>query len=157
MTYETLIISKGLWSTLLRHVRSRVFVSTGWRKDSFMIYYISDSTNPWGIARINENTRAVSVTVTSQQLFFVKLSHFFVQDEPFENFNKVTKDASTLCTGVKIQNKSILQNMSPNFCKCVISQKILFYIVLFCKVKLSKMVSIKTNKIKKRTALFSAA
>ena len=32
--------------------------------------------------------------------------------------------------------------------KCVKSQKNFLYIVLFCKVKLSKMVSIKTNKIK---------
>ena len=38
--------------------------------------------------------------------------------------------------------------------KCVKSQKRFLYIVLFCKVKLSKMASIKTNKIKKRTALF---
>ena len=39
------------------------------------------------------------------------------------------------------------------FDKCVKSQKKL-YIVLLCKVKLSKMASIKTNKIKKQTALF---
>ena len=38
--------------------------------------------------------------------------------------------------------------------KCVKSQKKFLYIVLFHKVKLSKMASIKTNKIKKRTALF---
>ena len=39
--------------------------------------------------------------------------------------------------------------------KYVKSQKKNFlYIVLFCKVKLSKMASIKTNKIKKQTALF---
>ena len=34
------------------------------------------------------------------------------------------------------------------------SQKKILYIVLFCKGKLSKMASIKTNKIKKQTALF---
>ena len=38
--------------------------------------------------------------------------------------------------------------------KCAKSQKNILYIVLFCKVKLSKMASIKTNKIKKPTALF---
>ena len=38
--------------------------------------------------------------------------------------------------------------------KCVKSQKNFLYIVLFCKVKLSKMAAIKTNKIKKQTALF---
>ena len=38
--------------------------------------------------------------------------------------------------------------------KCFKSQKKFLYIVLFCKVKLSKMVSIKTNKIKRQTALF---
>ena len=37
--------------------------------------------------------------------------------------------------------------------KCVKSQKEILYIVLFCKIKLSKMASIKTNKIKKQTAL----
>ena len=39
--------------------------------------------------------------------------------------------------------------------KCVNSQKKILYIVLFCKVKLCKMASIKTNKIKKQTALFA--
>ena len=40
--------------------------------------------------------------------------------------------------------------------KCVKGQKKRFlYIVLFCKVKLCKMASIKTNKIKKQTALFA--
>ena len=38
--------------------------------------------------------------------------------------------------------------------KCVKSQKKILYIVLFCKVKLRKMASIKTNKIKKQTTLF---
>ena len=38
--------------------------------------------------------------------------------------------------------------------KCVKSKKRILYIVLFCKVKLSKMASIKTNKIEKQTALF---
>ena len=38
--------------------------------------------------------------------------------------------------------------------KCVKSQKKFLYIVLFCKVKLSKMAFIKTNKIKKQKALF---
>ena len=37
--------------------------------------------------------------------------------------------------------------------KCVKSQKKILYIILSCKVKLSKMASIKTNKIKKQTAL----
>ena len=35
------------------------------------------------------------------------------------------------------------------------SQKNILYIVLFCKVKLSKMASIKTKKIKKQTRLFN--
>ena len=38
--------------------------------------------------------------------------------------------------------------------KCVKSQKKILYIVFFCKVKLSKMASVKTNQIKKQTALF---
>ena len=38
--------------------------------------------------------------------------------------------------------------------KCVKRKKIFLYIVLFCKVKLSKMASIKTNKTEKQTALF---
>ena len=37
--------------------------------------------------------------------------------------------------------------------KCVKSQRKNFYIVLFCKVKLNKMASIKTNKIEKQTPL----
>ena len=40
--------------------------------------------------------------------------------------------------------------------KCVKSKKKDLYIVLFCKVKFSKMASIKTNKIKKQTVLFSS-
>ena len=58
-------------------------------------------------------------------------------------------------------NKSILQNMSPDFwCmvqKCwtnVFKDKKFFYIALFCKVKQSKIATSKTNKIKKQTALF---
>ena len=39
--------------------------------------------------------------------------------------------------------------------KCVKSQRKIFYIVLFCKVKLSKMASIKTNKIQKQTVFFN--
>ena len=38
--------------------------------------------------------------------------------------------------------------------KWIKSKKKFLYIVLFCKVKLSKMASIKTNKIEKPTALF---
>ena len=38
--------------------------------------------------------------------------------------------------------------------KCVKSQKKILYIVLFCKVNISKMIFIKTNKIKKQTVLF---
>ena len=37
--------------------------------------------------------------------------------------------------------------------KCVKSQKKILCIVLLCKIKLSKMAFIKTNKIKKQTAL----
>ena len=38
--------------------------------------------------------------------------------------------------------------------KCVKSQKKILYIVIFCKVKLSKMASIKSNKIKKTNSTF---
>ena len=59
------------------------------------------------------------------------------------------------------QNKPKMQNMSPNFGymvqKCQtkvqrIKKKILYY-VLFCKSRLSKMASTRTNKIEKRTPL----
>ena len=66
-----------------------------------------------------------------------------------------------LCfTVVKNQNKPKLQNTSPNFFiygaemlgKCVETWKFFFHNILFCKVKLSKMVSTKTNKTKNVTA-----
>ena len=66
-----------------------------------------------------------------------------------------------LCfTVVKNQNKPKLQNTSPNFFiygaemlgKCVETWKKFFHNIVFCKVKLSKMASTKTNKTKNVTA-----
>ena len=80
------------------------------------------------------------------------------------------EDSQLLCTlskisfhftWVKIQSKSIFQNLSPNFrymvqkCQTKVQriEKKFLYIVLFCKSRLSKMASTKTNKIEKRTPL----
>ena len=64
--------------------------------------------------------------------------------------------------GSKLEKKINITKYVPKFLiygpkmldKCVKSQKKILHIALFCKVKLSKMASIKTNKIKKSTALF---
>ena len=75
--------------------------------------------------------------------------------------NVLTPKHTSVFTVVKIQNKPKLQNTSPTFGymvqKCLTKvwrlEKKILYDVLFCKSRLSKMASTKTNKIEKRTPL----
>ena len=91
----------------------------------------------------NCSTRGVSSRFTWSSQIDKSPSFYLTQGRNSKQINIAKYISNFLICGAKMSDK------------CVKSKKKKFlYIVLFCKVKLSKMASIKTNKIKKQTELF---